>query len=331
MLQALKNLEARSPRPALGGVLSHLQEQPAAPQDAEPPVPEERPLAKAPLPVFVQAPTVTCESPARGRESLSPIDDPHREVAGDIDSRPPFAAASSPAADRRSQLVGNRGSRPIRHSAPRFASGRTPTPLERSVRRTLSDPSRSQPLEDLAAHLARDIEQTGSKTVLWVALGTSSGTHESLLQAAAILAARQTGQTLLIDADLARRPLSLGIECGEEPGLAELVTGDQPARARSRPTAFERLSVLPAGLKRHVDLSAAGARLEELLQELAAEHALVLICGGSSSELSSSALARLADATYFVVQLGAVEANEAQSALRDFRAAGARVLGCIAT
>jgi Mrp family chromosome partitioning ATPase len=92
-----------------------------------------------------------------------------------------------------------------------------------------------------------------------------------------------------------------------------------------------RLSFLPAGLARHTDLSAAGPRLEETLERLTAEFSCLLIDGGRTGDLAATALARQADATYLVVQLGAVETSEAQAALRDFRAAGARVLGSIAT
>jgi len=57
----------------------------------------------------------------------------------------------------------------------------------------------------------------------------------------------------------------------------------------------------------------------------------VLIDGGRTPDRGVSALAPLADATYFVVQLGAVETFAAQAALRELRSLGARVLGSIAT
>ena len=56
----------------------------------------------------------------------------------------------------------------------------------------------------------------------------------------------------------------------------------------------------------------------------------VLIDGGRAGEPGVVALARQADATYLVVELGAVETSAAQAALAELRAAGARVLGCIA-
>jgi Mrp family chromosome partitioning ATPase len=145
-----------------------------------------------------------------------------------------------------------------------------------------------------------------------------------------LLAERQ-GEVLVIDANLARRSLTDGMQAGAEQGLGELLRGNTPPRERCRPTAFSRVSFLPAGQLRHVDPSTAGQRLEEIVRQLASEFSLVLVDGGRAGDLAATTLARLCDATYFVVRLGTVEANEAQAALRDYRTVGARVLGCIAT
>jgi Mrp family chromosome partitioning ATPase len=94
-------------------------------------------------------------------------------------------------------------------------------------------------------------------------------------------------------------------------------------------TATANVLFLPAGRLPHVDLSVSS--VEELLPQMVEEFACVLIDAGRTCDPAAASLARVADATYFVVQLGAIETNEAQAALRDFRAAGARVLGAIAT
>lgn len=330
MLQALKNLEARSSRPAAEAPAtppaplatpdqtaaesleqaSDLLEAIATSPPAEAPLAE--PTRRDALPVLLQAQAVVVESPNAYDDASSPVFVNEQLFEAPRTQSPPPSARRNARRDT-------------------FGASRPPTSLERSVRRTLSDPSRSQPLTQLAHRLARDLEQTGSKTVLWIGVGESKGGHETLLHVAALLAAEQPGQTLLIDADLARRSLSEGLEYGQEPGLAELLKSEDAPKTRCRPTAVEKLLLLPSGLLRHIDLSANCPRLDDVLKQLAAEFSLVLIDGGRSADLAASALARLSDATYFVVQLGAVEACEAQAALRDFRAAGARVLGCVAT
>jgi Mrp family chromosome partitioning ATPase len=114
-------------------------------------------------------------------------------------------------------------------------------------------------------------------------------------------------------------------------GLAEVLAQARPVRPLVRPTAFPGLALLPAGLQRELDSAAAAAPLEAALRELAAQYALLLIDGGTGAGGLALAAARVCDATYLVAELGTVEAQEAQAALQEFRASGARILGAIAT
>src|SRR5262249_49949648 len=136
---------------------------------------------------------------------------------------------------------------------------------------------------------------------------------------------------LVMDADVGRQKLTAALDYGREAGLTELLQNDAAPRASCRPTAVPGLSFLPAGLARRADLTTTSSRLDAIYRQLATDFSYVLIDGGRSDEMAAAVLARLAEATYFVVQLGAVEMGAAQAALRDFRATGARVLGCIAT
>lgn len=204
------------------------------------------------------------------------------------------------------------------------------SPLERSVRASLSEPERARALAEMAECLGREATQGGSKSALLIGVGLTCGVHETLLAIAAVLA-EQRGEVVVVDANLATGALSRGMEAEQEPGLVELLRSKDAPRQCCRPTAFPGLSVLPTGQIRPLDLSSAGPRLEEIMRQLSEEFSLVLVEGGRSGDPTTPALARLCDATYFVVQLGVVEANEAQATLRDYRAMGARVLGCIAT
>jgi Mrp family chromosome partitioning ATPase len=304
MLQALKNLEARSVRPKA--------ERPAV--QAAPVEPATFPAAAAleeQSPIETAGHNVAVEEVEVLVKSIEPVELPALEIT-------PLPAWPLPTINNKLEPSEAIYVRPA-------------TNFERQVRRTLSDPVRGQPLAQLADRLRRDIEQTGGKTVLLVGVGPQSVTHEALLYAAARLAEHGQEKVLLVDADLARVPLSEAFDYGRERGLAELVRGDGLPRDLCQMTSIGRLSFLPAGQLRHDDLSTAGPRLEEVLKALSHDYACVLIDGGRTGDLTAAALARLADATYLVVQLGTVETSEAQATLRDFRAAGARVLGCIAT
>jgi Mrp family chromosome partitioning ATPase len=340
MLQALKNLEARSPRPA--GVRApapavtvneppHKEPAPTAAAGSRASPPKVREEAVEAAPIERVRPTRRPDAPplpAAVPAVTVPLAEVPRAPANVVVPRP-VAALHRPRAEE---------SPPAKENAPAPQSGVT-TPgktrpacnYERLTRRNLRDPARSQPLIQLAERLWRDAEQTTSKTLALVGIGEQSATHETLLYAATLLAEAAARDVLLVDADQARRALSEALEYGQEAGLAELLRGDALTHERYRPTAVARLSFLPAGLLRQADLSTAGPRLELVLQQLAAGFSVVLLDGGRASDLAATMVARQADATYLVVQLGTVETSEAQAALRDFRAAGARVLGCIAT
>jgi Mrp family chromosome partitioning ATPase len=353
MLQALKNLEARSPRPAA---------EPASKSAGTPPEgkteggrggeierrsDDQRPSSSASVtPAINPLPSVEGATglvrPAR-RSDAPPLMVPAAKT--EIAKVEPIAAAASPsplqllAAGRTEIVAGSPGDQnpflsplpkseeTVKRAAP--TATRPPTSFERLVARTLSDPSTGRPLRELVDRLRRDLEQTGSRTVAVVGVGEPSGARDAIAYAARLLAEKLPGPVLVVDADLARRPLTAAFEYGEEPGLAELVSAEQRTNKPYQLTAIANVSFLPAGRLPQADLST--VRGEQLLQQLGEEFACVLIDGGRTSDTAAFSLARVADATYFIVKLGAVETNEAQAALRDFRAAGARVLGAIAT
>lgn len=208
---------------------------------------------------------------------------------------------------------------------------KTPSALERQVRWLLNDPVRSQPVIELVERVSRDIEQINGKSVAFVTVGTDGALPGPLLPVAVLLAEQLRKQVLLVDGDTARCRLSTGMQCGQNSGLSELLQGGETHETCCVPTATRDLSFLPAGQLRHCDVSTSGSAFEDLLGQLTSENDCVLIEVGSAGSSNAAALARQVDATYLVVELGAVETVAARKALNDLRATGARVLGCIAT
>jgi len=207
---------------------------------------------------------------------------------------------------------------------------KSPCELERQVKRTLGDSGRCQPLVELVDRLLRDMEQTESKVLAFVSVGVSDGWHVPVLQAATLLAEQRAKRILLIDGDMARRSLSDGLEYGRCAGLAELLASEGAIQASCQPTATKQLSFVPVGQMQLPTDFALKDRLDEVLTRLKADCDCVLIDAGDANGELASALARGCDATYLVVELGTVELNTAQAALARLRAAGARVLGCVA-
>ena len=219
---------------------------------------------------------------------------------------------------------------------PRPASSPTviakaPSELERQLRRAISDPVRREPLLDLVDRLVRDVEQTESKVLTFVSLGGSADSKLPVIGAAVLLAEKRGKKVLLIDGDLARGPLSKALESERCAGLNEVATGKLDLKSSFQPTATVGLSFLPAGQLQTKSDPAAVEAAEQLPRLVKGDFDLVLIDAGSAwDEAVCSALACASDATYLVVELGAVEMVTAQAALARLRSAGARVLGCIA-
>src|SRR4051812_33557998 len=263
MLEALKNLEARSPRPAAE------RPRPLAPVKAPPsPVaPSASEPASAPPPSAVRATAPTAEAPGallkpqRRIAPAAPVDLPPSSLS------PPeglfglnrIEIAPTLAPPRADEVTAESTSTPLK--SVQTPPGRPATVIERQIRRTLSDPIQSRPLRELAERLYRDAQQTKSKTIALVGLGKDSAAHDTLLYVATLLAERVASDLVLVDADLARRELTEALESGQQAGLGELVAGSGNPRQSCQPTSVSRLLLLPAGPSRHTDLSAAGPRL----------------------------------------------------------------------
>lgn len=279
-------------------------------------------------PVFVSGAGLQPAEPPRGA-GISPANRsvgvppaPDLSRAGFQPAEPTHDAGISPP----NELAGQAGRLPCEETP----TPRQPTLLERTVRRTLADPARSQPFRDLTERLWSDLAPSASRTVLLTGIGLASETHDVVLHAAALLA-EQGEPILVVDADAAHRTLTCQLDLPEARGLVEAIDSSDTATSLVQRTTLDGVSLLPFGKARLRDVAESANRLAAALQLLEGEYRLVLIDGGRSSELAAATLARLCDATYFVIRLGETEAAFAQAAVRDFRAAGARVLGCIAT
>jgi Mrp family chromosome partitioning ATPase len=321
MLQALKNLEAKSPAKAAPKAKAPAPTPAIVPEPARPMVARsvESPIGPS-IAATVPQVTESIDTLAGHLASLEiAIGDPAgRFELGRLSATSTVPAAPKPAANWF-----------IKPAEPLASSSRTICEIERQIRRTLSDPVRAKSLTELASRLRQDMQQTAAKTVAFTGIGQSA-THEALLYVSTLLAEQGDGKVLLVDGDLNRRALTDALEYGRDRGLGELLEDAISPQDVCQPTAAEKLTFLPAGLLQRLN-SAAGERWAKHLQQLTVEFNCVLIDAGRASDSAASTLARIADATYLVVQLGTVETSEAQKGLADFRAAGARVLGCIAT
>jgi Mrp family chromosome partitioning ATPase len=335
MLQALKNLEAKEARPqttrtsAVPGAAAVVVARPAAVASPSAEAPSSAPIAPRIIEVVDKLDAVV------GHE-LSGISSPISSSAFGSTANYAFAdsvISNLSNADALSvpTLVTGPQNQPETRATSAVPVTKSASELERQVKRVLNDRVRSQPLLDLADRLVRDMEQSESKILAFGSLGVSNELHLPILQAAMALAETRSKRVLLIDGDLRRRGLSDGLEYGRCAGLSELIAGKAEITSVCQATATKQLSFVPAGKAEPGNESAIGDVLEKALAQLKADFDCLLIDAGNAGSDSASALAQASDAAYLVVELGAVETNTAQAALAGLRAAGARVLGCIAT
>jgi Mrp family chromosome partitioning ATPase len=341
MLQALKNLEARSAWPVAGkNLLDHLaadrsetlqtvraESAPAVTQASAPAVTQ----AFAPAVTQAFAPAVTQAFAPAVTQAFAPLATPAVPGAGlrePPQAEPILPPTPAPVDPSTLRAPAQESAAPAARQVTRQAAPQ-PRSIERSIERMLGEPHRRRIIQELAGRLRQDAQETGSRSLLFVGIGEESAAHDGLLQVAALMA-EEGGRVLLVDGDLARQALTLDLESSALPGLTNALSASQPAAELVQPTSTEGFDFLPAGSARHLALAANDDRLARVLGELAGDYDLLLIDGGRTGEANTAALARAADATYIVVRLGTVEASTAQAALRELRASGARVLGCVA-
>ena len=205
---------------------------------------------------------------------------------------------------------------------------RTATLFENRIRETILHPARSRPFAELVQRLRQDFRGTNERSLLFTGIGLASRGDEMLAHVAALFA-EQGEDVLLVDADFERAGLSAGIGAGTLGGLQNALVAPRTWRDHVISTSFKNLAFLPTG-RGNLNIATAADTLNSFIPKLEAEFPLVLIDGGQSNGSLLTPLARSCDATYFVIRLGATDAKEAQGALKTFRAAGARVMGCVA-
>jgi hypothetical protein len=284
----------RGPKAEVGGQTS----------EATPDSPAAPPPPLAPSPTLAAAPQAAAPSP------LDHLADPRPLVTHDASEElsPPPAPLVLP---------------------PRAIS-RVKTRLEERVLDMQSDPSRSLPYRELADRLRQDLRLLPGRCLLFAGVGSASHADDVLPHVASLLA-EDDAEVLLVDADFARAAMTVGFGALKETGLGDLTDAGSRAEELLLPTRLPNISLLPAGRKALPDNLGVVDRVAPLLAKLEERYSLVMIDGGAHTGPLLPALARLCDATYLVVRLGATDARAATTALQTFRGTGARVMGCVAT
>ena len=163
---------------------------------------------------------------------------------------------------------------------------------------------------------------------------TSPAPSEGKTTTAANLAvsfAQQGMRVLLVDCDLRRSRIHKMFGVPREPGMTELILGQQELDAVARETAVPGLYILPSGvLPPNPSELLGGERMRKTLASLGEAFDLIVLDTPPLLAASDAAiLATIADGVVLVVRAGVTEALAGQQAIAQLQAVGARIVGAV--
>jgi len=163
---------------------------------------------------------------------------------------------------------------------------------------------------------------------------TSPAPSEGKTTTAANLAvsfAQQGMRVLLVDCDLRRSRIHKMFNVPREPGMTELILGQQDQEAVTRETAVTGLYILPSGmLPPNPSEMLGGERMRKTLAALSEAFDLIVLDTPPLLAASDAAIiATIADGVVLVVRAGVTEAEAGQQAIAQLQSVGARVVGAV--
>ena len=143
--------------------------------------------------------------------------------------------------------------------------------------------------------------------------------------------AQQGMRVLLVDCDLRRSRIHKMFNVPREPGMTELILGQQDLDAVTRETAVPGLYILPSGmLPPNPSELLGGERMRNTLATLGGAFDLIVLDTPPLLAASDAAiLATIADGVVLVVRAGVTEALAGQQAIAQLQSVGARIVGAV--
>ena len=167
-----------------------------------------------------------------------------------------------------------------------------------------------------------------AKTIAVISAFEGEGKSTTTLNLA--IAYAQAGKkTLLIDADMRKPSLHLGLQISNHLGLAETIRDVSKAGTNIRDSGIPNLYVLPAGRSTITPSELlASSSFETFLQRMREQFDAVLIdTPPALSAVDAKIVAAKCDGTLLVIQQRKVKRDEARKVKEELEGAGARLLG----
>ncbi len=168
-------------------------------------------------------------------------------------------------------------------------------------------------------------------TILFTGAGSSSHVADVAGYVANQMTTKCHSDVILVDADAGDRVLTQRFAAGTEKGLVEALQDAAPAGRFVVSTAVPRLAFLAFGESLVSRRAVSAQAIRDVVAEWRTNYRYTVVAAGTAPSTLTPWLARYCDATYLVVQLGQADKQQAAHVARQLTAAGARLLGSVAT
>lgn len=175
-----------------------------------------------------------------------------------------------------------------------------------------------------------DYSSPGLGVVVVTSCNPSEGKSTVAANLAVFYAERGT-RTLLIDADLKRPTVHDMFELSRMPGVSDVLAGKTPMQEAIRPSRFERLDVMPAGLAPPSSITLLESpEMAELLRSLRQSYGMIVIDSPPAHTVADAlVLATRADGALIVVRPGHTPMPALVRVSERLRSIGVRTLGVV--
>jgi tyrosine-protein kinase Etk/Wzc len=182
----------------------------------------------------------------------------------------------------------------------------------------------------LRTNLLFSLPEASPRTILVTSPAPGDG-KTTVAANLAIAFAHQGMRVLLMDADMRRGRVHDVFKIARHPGLSEILLGNSVLGSAARATSIVGLDVLPNGTVPDAPSELVGSeRLRTLLEEATQTYAITVIDSPPVLATADPALiSTISEATVLVVRAGRTDGGEAQVALEQLMAVGAKVVGAV--
>jgi Mrp family chromosome partitioning ATPase len=204
------------------------------------------------------------------------------------------------------------------------------TDWEREASQELADPTRYGQYAELLRGIRRDLRAVKSPVVACCSIDADGQTTDVIHRLATIASKGVAAKVLMVDGNQATSRMTSELNLDDSLGMIHALSRDTSIDGLVRSTSQAGIFAVPLGSGSIENLGMARKRLAALVKCWKQDYTMVFVDVGAMSSPLAALLCAGCDGAYVSVQLGATLAAEAERRIKQFRADGVNLLGCIA-